>query len=50
VIIDRSGERAVRPAVVERTLPARGMAMKNVSDKTKTKILWDNCARLYSLA
>jgi len=26
------------------------VALEGVSDKTKTKILWDNCARLYALA
>jgi predicted TIM-barrel fold metal-dependent hydrolase len=24
--------------------------LEGVSDKTKAKILWDNCARLYNLA
>jgi len=26
------------------------LALEGISDKTKAKILWDNCARLYSLA
>jgi len=25
------------------------VALEGVSDKTKAKILWDNCARLYNL-
>jgi len=25
------------------------VALEGVSDKTKAKILWDNCARLYKL-